>query len=259
MTEGSSTEASGLPAFHHTSDIFETIVPPGTEHGLRPHSTSGLPVSFTQAEPVPPNAIRWVQLAAKRLLDIVFSSIALVALLPLFAVIALAIKATSPGPIIFRQIREGLHGEPITIYKFRSMYDDKGDATGVAQTIEDDPRITSVGRVIRRANLDELPQLFNILKGDMAMVGPRPHAFGMLASGVAYDQLAPYYRMRQAMKPGLSGWAQVNGYRGPTGDAQTARARIDHDLAYIQNFSLLLDLRIIALTFIREFPGGSGT
>ncbi len=199
------------------------------------------------------------RLAAKRAFDVLFAASALVALAPVLLAVALAIRLTSAGPALFRQRREGTDGQPIEIFKFRSMFVDRGDAAGVAQTRRDDPRVTPVGRFIRRTSLDELPQLLNILRGEMSVVGPRPHPYGMRAGGTTYRRLVPYYGLRhRVVKPGLTGWAQVNGLRGPTDDPSLARARIDHDLAYIQGFSLRLDIRIVWLTVVREFLGGTG-
>jgi lipopolysaccharide/colanic/teichoic acid biosynthesis glycosyltransferase len=142
--------------------------------------------------------------------------------------------------------------------KFRTMFVDAGDASGIVQTTANDSRVTPLGRFLRAKSIDELPQLFNVLVGDMSIVGPRPHVEGMLAGGRPYEELVPYYRLRHHMRPGLSGWAQANGLRGPTTDAAVAKARIDHDLAYIQNFSLMLDAEIIVLTIKREFFTGTG-
>jgi lipopolysaccharide/colanic/teichoic acid biosynthesis glycosyltransferase len=138
------------------------------------------------------------------------------------------------------------------------MYHHQGDHSGRVQAAFDDPRITPIGRVMRRLSLDELPQLINVIKGDMSVVGPRPHVPEMLAAGVPYEDLVPYYPMRHAVKPGLTGWAQANGFRGPTFHEAAARARIDHDLAYIQNFSIALDVRVIFMTIKSEFFTGSG-
>jgi lipopolysaccharide/colanic/teichoic acid biosynthesis glycosyltransferase len=142
--------------------------------------------------------------------------------------------------------------------KFRSMRVDAGDYSGVKQTVADDERVTPIGRFLRATSLDELPQLWNILVGDMAVIGPRPMVPGQLAAGVHYEQVVPYYGYRHMVKPGLSGWAQANGLRGPTTDLVSAKDRIDHDCAYVQNFSLALDIRIIVQTLAREFLTGSG-
>lgn len=222
---------------------------------------SGLPLALMDGVPLVPErrAGLRLQLAAKRFLDIALSLVTLVLLAPLLLFVAWRIRRASPGGIFFRQVRQGLYGRPFVVLKFRSMYAERCDVSGVSQTTDDDPRITPLGRALRRWNIDELPQLLNVLKGDMSLVGPRPHVLGMWAGGMRYEELVPYYDARhQFMKPGLSGWAQANGLRGPTDDPQRARGRIDHDLAYIQNFSLWLDIKIMAKTLAREVAGGSG-
>jgi lipopolysaccharide/colanic/teichoic acid biosynthesis glycosyltransferase len=198
------------------------------------------------------------QLAVKRGLDIAVSLTALITLLPLMLVVALLIRLDSPGPALFTQVRWGKDRRRINVYKFRSMRTDLGDATGVAQTVRDDPRITRIGAVIRKTNIDELPQLLNVLKGDMSLVGPRCHAIGMLAAGIPYEELVPAYHRRHLVKPGMTGLAQMRGLRGPTDRSGKARARIACDLHYIDNFSLLLDLRIIFGTILAEIRGGKG-
>jgi exopolysaccharide biosynthesis polyprenyl glycosylphosphotransferase len=194
----------------------------------------------------------------KRLVDVVLSGLGLIALLPLLAIVAVLIKLESPGPVFFRQKREGVHGRLFSVYKFRSMRTELGDASGVAQTVSGDPRVTPIGRFIRRTSIDELPQLINVLVGDMSLVGPRPHVPGMLAGGTSYRDLVPYYDDRHRVRPGITGWAQVNGLRGSTVDGRAATARIDYDLAYIDNWSLGLDLKILFLTVWREFTRGTG-
>jgi lipopolysaccharide/colanic/teichoic acid biosynthesis glycosyltransferase len=197
-------------------------------------------------------------LIAKRVIDIVLAGGALFALLPLLVLTALAIKLTSKGPVFFRQHRPGLNGRPFEMLKFRTMFTDAGDASGIKQTEVNDARITPLGKFLRAKSIDELPQLINVLRGDMSIIGPRPHVAGMLAAGMRYEELVPYYHLRHMVRPGLSGWAQANGLRGPTTDAVVARARIDHDIAYIQNLTVLLDIRIIVQTLQREFFTGSG-
>lgn len=219
---------------------------------------SGLPVVFQDGRPLVQLRASYASLAIKRGMDILLSLIALMFLGPFLVAVAVLIRMTSPGPALFRQYREGQGGKIIAIYKFRSMHIDQCDDTGIAQTRCDDERITPIGRFIRKTSIDELPQLINILKGDMSIIGPRPHVAGMVAGGVPYKTLVPYYNARLAMRPGLSGWAQANGYRGPTDNPDLAIARIDHDLAYIANFSLWLDLKIIVLTLAHELAGGSG-
>ncbi len=194
----------------------------------------------------------------KRVLDFFGALGAVIFTAPLLIGIMLAIRLTSKGPIFFRQQRYGLGNREFQIYKFRTMYTHLGDETGVTQTASDDPRITRVGRFLRRTSLDELPQLFNVIKGDMSLVGPRPHVPGMRAAGVAYEELAPDYFDRHAVRPGITGLAQVNGFRGSTADRRAALGRIALDLTYIDNWSLWLDVRIIIATIVREFLSGSG-
>jgi lipopolysaccharide/colanic/teichoic acid biosynthesis glycosyltransferase len=201
--------------------------------------------------------IYW-QLAVKRLIDIIVSASALVILAPLLLTVCAFIKLESKGPVTFRQNRWGKDCSLIRIYKFRSMYTDLCDHSGVAQTVQDDPRVTKVGRVIRRLNIDELPQLINVLKGDMSLVGPRCHAVGMLAAGVPYEELVPEYHERHALRPGMTGLAQVRGLRGPTDRASKARARIACDIHYVENFSLWMDVSIMAGTVYSELKGGNG-
>ena len=195
----------------------------------------------------------------KRGIDMLVAALGLVCLAPLLIGMALLVKASGPGPVFFRQRREGWGGRAFELLKFRSMRTDLGDRSGLAQTVDDDPRITAIGRFMRKYSIDELPQLINVLKGEMSLVGPRPHVAGMLAGGIEYRQLVPYYEARHAMLPGLTGWAQVNGLRGPTADPAAAVARIDHDIAYVQNWSLRLDMRILMLTLKRELSGGTGS
>lgn len=194
----------------------------------------------------------------KRLLDVILAGLGLFALLPLLVIVAVLIKLESPGPVFFRQKREGLNGKLFSVYKFRSMRTELGDATGVAQTVSGDPRVTPIGRFLRRTSIDELPQLINVLLGDMSLVGPRPHVPGMLAGGMQYRELVSYYDERHRVRPGITGWAQVNGLRGSTVDRRVATARIDYDIAYIENWSLGLDLKILFLTVWRELTRGTG-
>ncbi len=199
-----------------------------------------------------------VQLATKRSLDVFIAASILLALAPVLLLIALLIRLDSPGPALFTQVRWGQNCRRIRIYKFRSMRADAGDASGVAQTVENDPRLTRIGAFIRKTNIDELPQLLNVLRGDMSLVGPRCHAVGMLAAGVRYEDLVPHYHDRHAVKPGLTGLAQMRGLRGPTDRPGKARARIASDLYYIENFSIRLDLWIMFGTVISELKGGKG-
>lgn len=200
----------------------------------------------------------FLQLKIKRGVDLVLAFLAIVILLPALLIIAAMVRLDSRGPALFRQTRWGLNGSKIEVYKFRSMSADLGDRSGVAQTVENDPRLTRVGRILRRTNLDELPQLFNVIRGDMSLVGPRCHAVDMLAAGQLYEELVPAYHLRHAMRPGITGLAQMRGLRGPTVRPSKARARIACDLYYVDNFSLWLDAKIILGTVISELKGGHG-
>lgn len=181
----------------------------------------------------------------KRMIDMVAAAIGLVALSPLFLAIAIAIKLESPGPIFFRQQRYGFNKEPFRIWKFRTMSTVE-DGADVRQATRGDPRISRVGAQLRRYNIDELPQLLNVLSGDMSLVGPRPHA---IIHDQAFEPNVTLYARRHNAKPGITGWAQVNGYRGETDTHEKIIQRINHDLHYIDNWSLALDLWIIVLTF----------
>jgi putative colanic acid biosynthesis UDP-glucose lipid carrier transferase len=180
----------------------------------------------------------------KRMSDVVLAALILVLISPLLLLIAIGVKLSSPGPVLFRQRRNGLDGEEITVYKFRSMTtQDNGDH--VVQAKRDDPRITRFGAFLRRTSLDELPQFFNVLQGHMSIVGPRPHA---VAHNEMYRELIKAYMVRHKVKPGITGWAQVNGMRGETETIEKMRARVEYDLEYLRNWSLGLDLQIIART-----------
>lgn len=195
---------------------------------------------------------------AKRGFDVAAAAVALLFFAPLFILIALAIKATSRGPVFFRQERYGYRNRLFRIYKFRTMRSDLGDPSGVKQTTSDDSRVTRIGRVLRRTSFDELPQLINVIKGEMSLVGPRPHVPGMLAADILYEDLVPYYFQRHAARPGITGLAQVSGCRGSTREAASAIARIDCDLDYIERRSFGLDIAIILTTLKREFVTGTG-
>ncbi|WP_073955202.1 undecaprenyl-phosphate glucose phosphotransferase [Thalassospira sp. TSL5-1] len=188
----------------------------------------------------------------KRLEDIVLGTAALVILSPLMLTIAIAVKATSRGPVLFAQLRHGFNGETIRVMKFRSMYVDKMTDTPekVQQARRNDPRITPLGAFLRKTSLDELPQLFNVLRGDMSLVGPRPHA---TAHNELYRTRIDGYFARHRVKPGITGWAQVNGWRGETDTDEKMRQRVLHDMYYIQNWSPWLDMRIMFLTLVNGF------
>ncbi|MEM1284111.1 MAG: undecaprenyl-phosphate glucose phosphotransferase [Pseudomonadota bacterium] len=186
---------------------------------------------------------------AKALLDRVLGALMLIGLSPVMLAVALAVKLTSRGPVLFRQKRFGFNNEPIEVYKFRSMYTDQCDANAVKVVTKGDPRVTPVGRFIRKTSLDELPQLFNVVFfGDLSLVGPRPHAVKGHLEGTPFEQVIHSYFARHRVKPGITGWAQVNGWRGEMDTAEKVERRVEHDLYYIENWSLLFDLQIIATT-----------
>jgi Undecaprenyl-phosphate glucose phosphotransferase len=184
----------------------------------------------------------------KRIEDVVIAAICLLITLPLLLAIAVAIELDSPGPALFRQKRLGANNLPFDLLKFRSMYVEQTDPLGHQLTQAGDPRITGVGRFLRRTSLDELPQLINVLKGEMSLVGPRPHALAASAAGVAYARAISDYPMRHRVKPGITGWAQVNGWRGETKTIEQIRRRVEHDLYYVENWSLSFDLLILGRT-----------
>lgn len=194
----------------------------------------------------------------KRAMDFTGATVALVLLSPLFILIAAAIKLTSPGPVLFSQWRYGYRNRRFRIYKFRTMYVHMEDRSGTRQTTSRDSRVTPIGRILRATSLDELPQLINVVKGDMSLVGPRPHVPRMLAAEYLYEELVPYYFQRHTVRPGITGLAQVSGYRGSTAQAHDAINRIDYDLEYIEKWSLWLDIKIILKTIRREFLSGTG-
>jgi putative colanic acid biosynthesis UDP-glucose lipid carrier transferase len=185
----------------------------------------------------------------KRTEDLVLAGLILILVSPLLALIALGVKLTSPGPIIFRQRRYGLDGSEIIVYKFRTMKVCE-DGQNIPQTVRDDSRVTPLGRWLRRTSLDELPQFYNVLKGSMSIVGPRPHA---VAHNEYYRRLIPGYMLRHKVRPGLTGWAQINGWRGETETLEKMEKRVEYDLEYLRRWSLWFDLKIISLTILRGF------
>jgi Undecaprenyl-phosphate glucose phosphotransferase len=184
----------------------------------------------------------------KRIEDLVITVLCLLLTLPLMLVIALVIKLDSRGPVLFRQERLGASNLPFDLLKFRSMYMEQTDPLGHQLTRAGDPRITRVGTFLRMTSMDELPQLINVLRGDMSLVGPRPHALAASAAGISYARAISEYPIRHRVKPGITGWAQVNGWRGETTTIEQIRQRVEHDLYYIENWSLTFDLLILART-----------
>lgn len=191
---------------------------------------------------------------SKRIEDLLLTTLILLLIGPLMLAIAAGVKLTSPGPALFRQRRLGMGGEEITVLKFRSMIMHSESPGSITQARKGDPRITPFGAFLRRTSLDELPQFFNVLSGKMSIVGPRPHA---LEHNEQYKILVDRYMARHKIKPGITGWAQVNGFRGETDTLEKMQMRVQHDLHYIENWSLWLDLKIIALTLLRGFSANN--
>jgi lipopolysaccharide/colanic/teichoic acid biosynthesis glycosyltransferase len=188
------------------------------------------------------------RLFAKRIQDLVLGGLALIVALPIMALVALAVRLDSPGPVLFRQRRHGFNNEEIVVWKFRSMRHDLADATAAQQVYAGDVRVTRVGHFIRKTSLDELPQLFNVLVGEMSLVGPRPHAIGMKSGEKESAGLVGEYAHRHRMKPGVTGWAAINGSRGPVDTAEDVRRRVALDVEYIERQSFWLDLYILLMT-----------
>ena len=185
----------------------------------------------------------------KWLFDKIIGSLILLVAAPVMLVVALAIKLDSKGPVLFKQQRYGFNNDLIEVYKFRSMYVDRADASANKLVTKNDPRVTRVGRIIRKTSLDELPQLFNVVfKGNLSLVGPRPHAVNAKAEARLYDDAVDGYFARHRVKPGITGWAQINGWRGETDTQEKIQRRVEHDLHYIENWSVLFDLYIVATT-----------
>lgn len=185
----------------------------------------------------------------KRVCDVMFSLFALIMLAPLFLVLAILIKWESAGPIFYCPIRLGQGGRQFKLYKFRSMYANDAAVAGKASTTKDDPRVTKIGRIIRKYSLDELPQFINVLVGDMSVVGPRPHRIFL---NEVMQREVDHYMVRHYLKPGITGWAQVNGWRGPTDTDEQKNNRTAHDLWYVENWTPILDIKIIFLTVFSE-------
>ncbi|MBC2773556.1 undecaprenyl-phosphate glucose phosphotransferase [Rhizobium sp. AQ_MP] len=190
---------------------------------------------------------------AKRSFDIVFSLLSLLVLWPVFIATAVAVKATSKGPILFVQKRHGFNNEVIKVLKFRSMYTEMSDPTAKQAVTKNDPRVTPVGRFIRKTSIDELPQIFNVLRGDLSLVGPRPHAILGQTRDKTFCEIVEGYFARHRVKPGVTGWAQINGWRGEIDTDDKIKFRTAYDLYYIENWSLWFDLKILFLTPFRLF------
>jgi Undecaprenyl-phosphate glucose phosphotransferase len=231
-----------VPANIH---LCPELRPAGTpRHKLS--ALDGLPVVTMADKPVS----GW-SYVIKRSLDAALALVGLLLVSPLLLAVIVWIKLDSPGPVLFKQKRLGFNNRLFDVYKFRTMYHDQSDASASRLATRDDPRITRAGRFLRRTSIDELPQLLNVLLGDMSLVGPRPHAVKAKAGGLLYPDVVAEYALRHRIKPGITGWAQVNGWRGETDTAEKIVKRVEHDLYYIDNWSVLFDLYIILLTVLK--------
>jgi putative colanic acid biosynthesis UDP-glucose lipid carrier transferase len=190
----------------------------------------------------------------KEIFDRLFAAAVLLALAPLLIAVAIAVKMSSPGPVLFKQKRKGVDGNEFWIYKFRSMRMHQAEAGKIAQATKKDPRITRVGAILRRTSIDELPQFFNVLKGDMSVVGPRPHA---VEHDEQYKNLVQNYMYRYRIKPGITGWAQVNGFRGETDRVEKMADRVACDLYYMVNWTFWFDVKIVFMTLFKGFAGAN--
>jgi len=208
--------------------------------------------TYVNSDPTPTTPIIGFDAAFKRLFDFTIGGIALLALMPLLALLSILIKLDSTGPALFFQHRQGRNRVSIKVLKFRTMYQDYSTPVPTAatfkQTQKNDPRVTRMGSILRKTSLDELPQLFNVIQGSMSLVGPRPHPAPL---DEQYKHIIPALNSRYAVKPGLTGWAQIHGFRGETTRVEDMVARVEHDRHYIKNWTLWLDIKIIAVTAIK--------
>lgn len=229
-------EKSGV----HTKFIpdYNSVIP------SRPYTEdlSGLPVINIRRVPLT-NTLNWV---LKRVVDIIGACVAIIIFSPVMLIAAIGIKISGDGPIIFKQERVGLHNKTFQMYKFRTMEIQKPGEETKAWTVKNDPRVTKIGKILRRTSMDEIPQFFNILKGDMSLIGPRPERPHFVDK---FKEEIPRYMIKHQVRPGLTGWAQVNGYRGDT----SIRKRIDCDIYYIENWSIGFDIKILFMTFFKGF------
>lgn len=246
--------ALGLAEYHKLAHIVGMCEKSGVHTKFIPDYNNIIPTKpYTEdLQGLPVINIRRVPLSnpfngfVKRIVDIFGALVALVLFSPIMLAVAVIIKATSPGPLIFKQVRIGLQNRPFSMYKFRSMVVQEASAEKAGWTVKNDPRVTPIGRFIRKTSIDEFPQFINVLKGDMSLVGPRPERPQFVEK---FKEEIPRYMIKHQVRPGLTGWAQVNGYRGDT----SISGRIEHDLYYIENWTLGFDFKILFLTFFKGF------
>lgn len=246
--------ALGLAEYHKLAHIVGMCEKSGVHTKFIPDYNNIIPTKpYTEdLQGLPVINIRRVPLSnpfngfMKRIVDIFGALVALILFSPIMLAVAVIIKATSPGPLIFKQVRIGLQNRPFSMYKFRSMVVQEASAEKAGWTVKNDPRVTPIGRFIRKTSIDEFPQFINVLKGDMSLVGPRPERPQFVEK---FKEEIPRYMIKHQVRPGLTGWAQVNGYRGDT----SISGRIEHDLYYIENWTMGFDFKILFLTFFKGF------
>ena len=244
----------GLSDYHKLENIVNTCEKSGVHTKFLPDYNRIIPtkpyiedvngIAVVNIRKVPLS--NWINQSVKRMIDIIGATCAIIIFAIPMLIISIIIKTTSPGPLIFSQVRVGLHNKQFKMYKFRSMCEQTEAAEKKAWTVKNDPRVTPIGKFIRKTSLDELPQFFNILKGEMSLIGPRPERPYFVEK---YKEEIPRYMIKHQVRPGLTGWAQVNGYRGDT----SIKKRIDCDLYYIENWTLSLDFKILIMTFTKGF------
>lgn len=246
------------PVPDRVSDLTAIETSPSIDlsiNGVHSKAISGLRSWWSGEHPLRVKSEKELRAFMRRqrvLVDVPVAALALIALAPVMAFAALLVKLSDGGPVLFRQERVGLNGKPFEILKFRSMRVEDGDPSGRAQTVPNDTRVTFVGRLLRATSIDELPQLWNVLRGDLSMVGPRPMVAAQEISGRPAREIIPDYDYRTQLRPGLTGWAQAHGYRGPTTTYNAGLGRFEHDVAYIQNASCRLDYWTMLLTFVKQ-------
>ncbi|MBD9424673.1 undecaprenyl-phosphate glucose phosphotransferase [Pseudomonas sp. PDM15] len=248
LTEGATIKAVLYALRHHMIEV--RFIPEWGDIPLLNHRVSNIAGLYSldlSCSPMDGSAR-----IVKRIEDLLLGTLIALLVLPVCVAIGLAIKFSSPGPVLFKQYRTGINGQKFKVYKFRSMVVHQESMEQVTQAVKGDVRITKLGAFLRRTSLDELPQFYNVLQGRMSIVGPRPHA---LAHNEFYKDLVESYMQRHKVKPGITGWAQVNGFRGETDTLDKMQKRVEHDLWYIDNWSLGLDLRIIFETLYKGFAG----
>ncbi len=246
ISEGKKIQELLIRLRNHTQNI--RLIPSIADLRLLNHKISE--VAGLQTIDLSVSPLYGANAAIKRIFDIIFSLCVLIFISPIMLAISMAVKITSPGPVIFKQDRNGINGKSISVYKFRSMYQHNEATDQITQAKKNDSRITPIGAFLRKSSLDELPQFVNVLQGKMSVVGPRPHA---IAHNEEYKGIVDSYMRRHKVKPGITGWAQVCGFRGETDTLEKMEKRVDLDLFYIDNWSIWFDIKIVVMTVVKGF------